>query len=180
MRTAGSEMDEPARAFGRTHDEHIRLQIEALSVEPRSPDVESCYRRDLFGPHVDSLTYGGNMAAIKESSDATLLSAKQRILNRLCTGYIGSSKDGGFIPADKLRRELSIPENVFAEALNSFINAEKQLAVEVIESTGGKDLRLGESMRDLCSNWNLNQYKSVSNTNLSSGVSARRLLRRSA
>jgi hypothetical protein len=61
-----------------------------------------------------------------------------------------------------------------------FINAENQLAVEVIESNSSRDLRLGESMRDLCSNWNPTQYKSVSNTNLSSGVSARRLLRRSA
>jgi len=119
------------------------------------------------------------MANIKHASDATLLSAKQKILNQLCTGYIRSSKDDGFVPADKLRRELSIPENVFAQALNSFIK-EKQLAVEVIESNAGTDLRLGESMRDLCSNWNLTKHKTVSTTKVTNSVSAAKLLPHSA
>jgi hypothetical protein len=88
--------------------------------------------------------YGGYKAHARR--DASLGKA-----NRLCTGHIGLSQDGGFVFADKLRRELSIPEDVFAEAL-SFINAENQLAVEVIERKGRVDLRLGESMRDLCSN----------------------------
>jgi hypothetical protein len=104
------------------------------------------------------------MTNTKHSSDATLLLAKQKILNRLCTGYIGSSKDDRFITADKLRRELSIPEDIFAEALNSFITAENQLAVEVIKSKGRVDLRLGESMRDLCSNWNPTKHDAVSNS----------------
>ena len=79
-----------------------------------------------------------------------VVSAKQKIFNKLCTVYRrhGESR---FIPADELRRELGIPENVFTEALKSFTNAENQMAVEVIESEGRAALRLGAFMRDFWS-----------------------------
>ena len=92
------------------------------------------------------------MAHTQHSPKATVLSAKQKILKKLCTVYI-RSKDSSFIPADKLRQELGIPEPVFAEAMKSFTDTEEQMAVEVIESRGGMDLRLAESMRNLCSDW---------------------------
>ena len=96
------------------------------------------------------------MAHIQQSTKATLFSAKQKILNKLCTVY-ARSKDNRAISADELRRELGIPENVFAEALKSFMEAENQLAIEVFERGSSTDLRLGESMRDLCSDWSLTE-----------------------
>jgi len=70
------------------------------------------------------------MAHKQHSTKATVLAAKQKILNKLCTIYM-QSKDSSYIPADKLRQELGIPESVFAEAMKSFADTEEQMAVEV-------------------------------------------------
>ena len=94
------------------------------------------------------------MAYTKHTPELPVVSAKQKVVNKLCTVYTryGESR---FIPADELRRELGIPDNVFTEALKSFTNAENQIAVEVIEnrSKGRAALRLGAFMRDICNDW---------------------------
>jgi len=83
------------------------------------------------------------MAQKKQSPDATLLLAKHRIFNKLCARYRHSYQDSAFsIHADALRRELSIPEDIFAEALDTFIHAENQMAVEVFQREGQTYLRL--------------------------------------
>jgi hypothetical protein len=106
----------------------------------------------IFVAH--SLGNGGNMAQKKQSPDAALLLAKLRIFNKLCIRYRHSYRDPAFgIRADALRRELLIPEDIFAEALDAFRHAENQLAIEVFERDGERYLRLGESARDICSDW---------------------------
>ncbi len=120
------------------------------------------------------------MAHRKHSPEATVLSAKQQILNRLCAAYRRSNHNG-LIPADALRRELDISEAVFVEAVNSFIIGENQEAVEVFENKGRSSLRLGESMRDLCSDWRpIEKRDQVSKTEPIVAVSAYGSLRRSA
>ena len=118
------------------------------------------------------------MAYEKHTPEATVVVAKQRILNKLCSVYI-KRRDSRFIPADELRRELGIPENVFAKALNSFKNAEGQMAVEVLQSDDKTDLRLGESMRDLCTDWSpTKKQDSAPNTAVSVAVPVSRLFSR--
>jgi hypothetical protein len=120
------------------------------------------------------------MTNSKHSPEVTVVSAKQMILNKLCTAYI-RFEDDGLIPADELRRELDIPETVFAEALESFINGENQMAVEVFKSKGSTDLRLSESMRDLCSDWNPGEkHDPIFNTESPVEGSALNFWRRSA
>jgi len=94
------------------------------------------------------------MAYRKHTPEQTVVSAKQKILNKLCAVYMRYG-ESCFIPADELRRELGIPENVFTEALKSFTSAENQMAVEVIESKDSAVLRLGAFMRDFCNDWDL-------------------------
>jgi hypothetical protein len=59
------------------------------------------------------------------------------------------SKDTAYLRADDVRRRLGIPENVFGEVLDSFLN-EIQMAVEVFESNGERYLRLSEAARENC------------------------------
>src|SRR4026209_9158 len=77
-----------------------------------SPHISLVFRSILVGA-------GGDMTNSNHSPDVTVVSAKQMILNKLCTASI-RFEDDGLIPADELRRELDIPETVFAEALESF------------------------------------------------------------
>ena len=120
------------------------------------------------------------MAHRKHSPEATVLSAKQQILTRLCAGY-RRSKHNGLIPADAVRRELDLSETVFVEAVNSFLIGENQTAVEVFEDKGITRLRLSESMRDLCSEWRtIEKRGQVSKTEPLVAVSAYGSLRRSA
>jgi hypothetical protein len=88
------------------------------------------------------------MAQRKEISQKTLVRAKYKVFNELCTAYM-RSKDAAALRADDVRRRLGIPENVFAEVLAGFIN-EIQRAVEVFESNGERYLRLSESARENC------------------------------
>jgi len=127
-----------------------------------------------------SLGSGGNMAQKKQSPDATLLLAKQRIFNKLCIRYRHSHQDPAFsLHADALRRELFIPEDIFAEALDSFTQLENQLAIEVFEHDGESYLRLGESARDICSDWTPAQ-RSASKPEAVTRIPARNLFARSA
>ena len=120
------------------------------------------------------------MAQKKPSPDATLLLAKQRIFNKLCIQYRHSRQDPAFsIHADVLRRELLIPEDIFAEALDAFIHAENQLAIEVFERDGERCLRLGESARDICNDWSPAR-RPASKPEAVPKISTRNLLPRSA
>jgi hypothetical protein len=120
------------------------------------------------------------MAQKKQLPDATLLLAKQRIFNKLCIRYRHSHQDLAFsIHADALRTELFIPEDIFAEALEAFTYAENQLAIEVFERDGERYLRLGESARDICSDWSPAQ-RPASKLETATRIPARNLFARSA
>jgi hypothetical protein len=120
------------------------------------------------------------MAQKKKSLDATVLLAKQRIFNKLCIRYRHSYQDPAFsIGADALRKELLIPEDTFDEALDAFTQAENQLAIEVFERDGERYLRLGESARDICSDWSPAR-RPASKPEAAPKISARNLFRRSA
>ena len=120
------------------------------------------------------------MAHTKHSPEATVVSAKQQILNRLCAAYRRSNHNG-LIPADALRRELDISEAVFVEAVNSFVIGENQDGRRGVENKGRSSLRLGESMRDLCSDWRpIEKRGQVSKTEPLVAVSPYGSLRRSA
>jgi hypothetical protein len=75
------------------------------------------------------------MAEKKKSSEATLM--QRKIFNKMCMAYRRSCEAATFaIQADELRKELSIPEDIFAEALYAFIHTENQMAVEVFNARG--------------------------------------------
>jgi hypothetical protein len=122
------------------------------------------------------------MAQKRQPPDATLLLAKHRIFNRLCTGHRRSYQNPAFsIRADDLRRELFIPGDVFAKALDAFIHAENQMAVEVFERNGQRCLRLGESARDNCNDWSsLETHRPVSKPQATTKIPVRNPFLRSA
>jgi len=86
----------------------------------------------------------------KPIPEGTLVVARNRIFNRLCAVY-RRSKDPAFVRAADLRRELAIPEDVFADVLSSFIHTNTPKAVEVFDKGGETFVRLGESARYNCS-----------------------------
>jgi hypothetical protein len=89
---------------------------------------------------------------VARPSPAAVRLAQDQIFNRLCIAYI-HAKDPAFLRADDVRKELTIPEPAFAEALRIFKNGDR-LVVEVIESDGEAYLRLGESGRYNCDEFN--------------------------
>lgn len=96
------------------------------------------------------------MAEKKKSLEATLM--QRKIFNKVCMAYRRSCGAPTFaIRADELRKELSIPKDIFAEALYAFIHTENQMAVEVFQREGQTYLRLGESARDICNDWSAMQ-----------------------
>ena len=120
------------------------------------------------------------MVQKKQLPAATLLLAKQRIFNTLCIRYRHSRQDPAFsIHADALRRELFITEDTFAEALDGFTHVENQLAIEVFDRDGERYLRLGESARDICSDWTPAQ-RPASKPEATTRITARNLFARSA
>src|SRR5687767_1143629 len=100
------------------------------------------------------------MAANKHLTKPTIHSVKQQIFNKLCTAYLRFKKNDPF-DADELRRELNIPETIFAEALFGFLVGENQMAVQVLEDRGRTYLRLGEAGRDLCTDWPAKETRSL-------------------
>ena len=92
------------------------------------------------------------MAQATKSPQLTVLEAQHRIFNKVCIGYRRSHQDPTFgIRAEDVRSELNLPEKVFAEALNAFVDANGQFIVESFESNGERYLRLGESAKYNCS-----------------------------
>jgi hypothetical protein len=96
------------------------------------------------------------MAANKHLTEPTIRSVKQQIFNKLCMAYLRFKKNDP-LDADELRRELNIPETIFAEALLGFLSGENQMAVQVVEDRGRTYLKLGDAGRDLCTDWRLKE-----------------------
>ena len=94
----------------------------------------------------------------REKSPHPILSVKQAIVNNLCVAY-RRSQSNGLVAADEVRRKLAITNDLFNEALNSFLLLEKQMAVEVIEIKGRTYLRLSQSVTELCADWELTQKR---------------------
>jgi len=91
------------------------------------------------------------MAQATKSAQIAVREAQHKIFNKLCIAYRRSRQDPKFgVRADDLRRELVIPEKVFAEALDTFIDVNAEMIVEVYENKGERYLRLGESARYNC------------------------------
>jgi len=85
------------------------------------------------------------------------------------------------IRADELRKELSIPNDMFAEALYAFIHTENQMAIEVFQREEQTYLRLGESARDICNDWStMQRNRPASKPELPIKISARNPFLRSA
>jgi len=99
------------------------------------------------------------MAPEKHFPNATL-SAKRAIFNNLCAAY-RRSRSHGLVTADEVSRKLQMPQPLFDEALNSFIRAENQMAVEVLEIRGGTYLRLSHTVIELCADWGLPQKREL-------------------
>jgi hypothetical protein len=75
-----------------------------------------------------------------------VLQAQHKIFNKLCMAYRRSRQNPAFcIRAEDVRNELAIPEKVFVEVLDSFVDANGEKIVEVFEQTGERYLTLGES-----------------------------------
>ena len=92
------------------------------------------------------------MAQRTTSAQIAVRVAQHKIFNKLCIAYRRSRQDPEFgVRADDLRRELVIPENVFAEALETFVDANAEMIVEVYENNGERYVRLGKLARYNCS-----------------------------
>jgi len=63
---------------------------------------------------VESLPLDSTLMARQSTAEVRL--AQYRIFNRLCVAYM-RTKDPALVQAKDLRKELAIPERVFAEAL---------------------------------------------------------------
>jgi hypothetical protein len=91
------------------------------------------------------------MAQPTTSAQIAVRVAQHKIFNKLCIAYRRSRQDPEFgVRADDLRRELVIPENVFAEALETFVDANAEMIVEVYEKKNQRYLRLGQTARYNC------------------------------
>jgi hypothetical protein len=120
------------------------------------------------------------MAAKEHLPGAAILVAKRQIFNKLCMAYL-RFKNSDRVDADELRRELNIPETIFAEALFGFLSGENQMAVQVLEDRGCTYLRLGEAGRDLCADWPAKETRSLlRKAELYLDTPITRLIRRSA
>jgi hypothetical protein len=91
------------------------------------------------------------MAQRTTSAQIAVRVAQHKIFNKLCIAYRRSRQDPEFgVRADNLRIELVIPENVFAEALDTFVDVNAEMIVEVYEIKGERYVRLGQTARYNC------------------------------
>ena len=92
------------------------------------------------------------MAQRTRSIDISVREARHKIFNKLCSAYRRSGQDPDFgLRADDLIRDLAIPRNVFAEALDGFADVRGELIVEMFERNGERYIRLGETAKYNCS-----------------------------
>jgi hypothetical protein len=87
-------------------------------------------------------------AQIRDMHQALISQAQQKIFNQLCVAYRRARQNPSFsVYADELRRELALPETVFAEALAGFVDAAGEKIVEISVRDGERRLTLGNSAR---------------------------------
>ena len=90
--------------------------------------------------------------AQRRSNEISVLEARHKIFNQLCTAYRRSAQDPDFgLRAYDVMVELAIPRNVFAEALDGFVDVNGELIVEMFERDGERYIRLGETAKYNCS-----------------------------
>ena len=78
---------------------------------------------------------------------ATVVRLQQIIFNMLCTRYRRSHQDRDFrIRAEDARRELNVPEPLFAETLDQFVAGGDRIVL-VVEQDGEKYLSLSDSAK---------------------------------
>ena len=78
----------------------------------------------------------------------TVEEAKAKIFQWLCSRYHDPGKGNEYIDKDILKNAISIPEEVFAKAVNEFVDPGAHDCVEV-EATTGR-LRLGTGGLQFC------------------------------
>ena len=71
------------------------------------------------------------------STEISILEARRKIFNKLCSAYPRSGQDPNFgLLAYDVMVELAIPRNVFAEAVDGFADVRGELIVEMFERNG--------------------------------------------
>ena len=86
------------------------------------------------------------------SIEISVLEARRKIFNKLCSAYRRSGQDPNFgLLAYNVMVELAIPRNLFAEALDGFADVRGELIVEMFERNGERYIRLGETAKYNCS-----------------------------
>ena len=84
-------------------------------------------------------------------NEISVLEARHKIFNQLCTAYRRSAQDPDFgLRAYDVMVELAIPLNLFAEALDGFADVNGELIVEMFERKGERYIRLGETGKYNC------------------------------
>ena len=83
------------------------------------------------------------MAQAIDHHQLLIFQAQQEIFNKLCIAYRRSNQGSAFrILAEELRRELAISEAIFARAVESFVDANGERIVDVVERNGERYLKL--------------------------------------
>lgn len=89
------------------------------------------------------------MAQSKNPNRALVAQVQQQIFNKLCTEYRRSRQAPDFgVRADDVRRDLAIPETLFALALKEFTDASGERVVEVFIRNRETHLGLSDSARE--------------------------------
>src|SRR5262245_12930050 len=96
------------------------------------------------------------MALALTPKQSTVVDAQYRIFNKLCIAYRRSHRDPIFrLRAEDVRKELALPQNVFVEAVDNFIDAIGIRIVLQFEQDGNKFITLGEIARSNISDENI-------------------------
>ena len=91
------------------------------------------------------------MAGAEAINEISVLEARRKIFNQLCTAYRRSAQDPDFgLRGYDVMVELAIPRNVFAEALDGFADVNGELIVEMFERKGERYIRLGQTAKYNC------------------------------
>src|SRR5687767_8484879 len=94
---------------------------------PKVPRLRKCHT--ALEVQFSSLTHK-SMAQETKSAQISIRKAQHKIFITLCVAYRRSRQDPETgVRADALRRELDIPETLFAEALDTFTDATGQMII---------------------------------------------------
>ena len=92
--------------------------------------------------------------AQSRSTEISLLAARHKIFNKLCSAYRRSGQNPNFgLLAYDVMVDLAIPLNVFGEALDGFADVRGELIVEMFQRKGERYIRLGQTAKYNCSDW---------------------------